>query len=103
MLHDGGFSCVGSWTNNEPRGKEPIKGHDALYRCCFCRQQVGYCKLYIRNCLINVLLEMVDLKHTSDGNKELRQSQTEKGKDDFENIKSLLWSTLNPFNCTTDK
>ena len=46
---------------------------------------------------------MVDLKHTSDGNKELRQSQTEKGKDDFENIKSLLRSTLNPFNCTTDK
>ena len=57
----------------------------------------------MRNQLANFSLELVDLKHTIDGNKELRQRRTEKDKYNLENIKSLLRSTLNPFNCITDK
>ena len=57
----------------------------------------------VRNQLVNSLLELVDLKYTTDCNKKLRQSQTEKNKCDLENIKSLLQSTLNPFSCKTDK
>ena len=50
-----------------------------------------------------LILELVVLKHTTDGNKELQQSRMEKDKYDLENIKSLLRSTLNLFNCTTGK
>ena len=57
----------------------------------------------MRNKLVNSLLELVDLKHTTDGNKELRQTRTIKDKYDMENIKLLLRSTLKPFNCTTKK
>ena len=57
----------------------------------------------MRNQFVNSLLELVDLKYTTDGNKKLTQSQTEKNKYDLENIKSLLRSTLNPFSCTTNK
>ena len=51
----------------------------------------------IQNQLVNSLLELVGLKYTTNGNKELRQSRTKKDKYDLENIKSLLRST------TTDK
>ena len=57
----------------------------------------------MRNQLANFSLELADLKHTTDGNKELRQRQTEKDKYNLENIKSLFRSMLNPFSCTTDK
>ena len=57
----------------------------------------------VRNQLVNSLLELVDLKYTTDGNKKLTQSQTGKNKYDLENIKSLLRSTLNPFSCTTNE
>ena len=39
----------------------------------------------VRNQLVNSLLELTDLKHVTDGNKELRQRQTEKDKYDFKN------------------
>ena len=52
---------------------------------------------------VNSLLELVDLKHTTDGNKELRQSWEKKTNRDLENIKSLLRSTLNPFSCASNK
>ena len=58
---------------------------------------------YMRNQLVNSLLKLVDLKRTTDGNKELRQSRTEKDKYDLETIKLLLRSTLNTLSCTTDK
>ena len=57
----------------------------------------------MRNKLVNSLLELVDLNHITDCNKELRQTRTEKDKHDLENIKSLLPPTLNPFSCTTAK
>ena len=40
----------------------------------------------MRNQLVNTLLELVELKHTTDGNKEFRKSRTEKDKYDSENI-----------------
>ena len=57
----------------------------------------------IRNQVVYFLLELVDLKQKTDGNNEIRQSQAEKDKYDLINIKSLLRSTLNPFNYTTSK
>ena len=57
----------------------------------------------MKNQLLNSLLQFADLKHTTDGNKELRQSRTEKDRYDLEYIKSIPPSTLTPFSCTTDK
>ena len=59
----------------------------------------------VRNQLVNSLLELIDLKHTTDANKELQQKKArrKKNKYDFKNIKSLLRSTSNPFSCATDK
>ena len=60
-------------------------------------------KNYVTNHLVNPLLKLADLKHTTDANKEWRQSRTEKDMYDLESIKLLLRSTFNPFSCTTDK
>ena len=57
----------------------------------------------MRNHLLNSLPEFADLKHTTDGNKELQQSRTGKDRCDLEYIKSLPRSTLTPFSCATDK
>ena len=57
----------------------------------------------IRSQLVYFLLELVDLKQKTDGINEIRQSQAEKDKYDLVNIKSLLRSTLNPFNYATSK
>ena len=57
----------------------------------------------VRNQQVNSLLKLIDVKYTTDANKELRQSSTEKDKYDFKNVKSLIRSTLNPFSCTTEK
>ena len=57
----------------------------------------------VRNQVVNSLLELINLKHTNDGNKVLRESRTKKDKYDFKTIKSLLRSKINQFSCTTDK
>ena len=44
----------------------------------------------MRNQLVNSLLKLVYLIHATDGNKELRQSRTEKDKYVLENINSLI-------------
>ena len=44
----------------------------------------------VRNQLVNSVLELINLKHTTDASNELRQSWTEKEKYDFKNVKSLL-------------
>ena len=63
---------------------------------------MGYYKLHEKS-VSKFLLELVDLKHTTDDNKKSRQSQTEKHKYDLKNIKLLLRSTLNLLNCATEK
>ena len=49
---------------------------------------------YMINQLLNSLLKLAGLNHTTDGNTELRQSRTEKYIFDLESIKLLLRSTL---------
>ena len=44
----------------------------------------------MRSQLVNPLLKLVDLKHATDGNKKLQQSQTEKDKCDLDDIKQVI-------------
>ena len=44
----------------------------------------------MRSQLVNPLLKSVDLKHATDGNKKLQQSQTEKDKCDLDDIKQVI-------------
>ena len=44
----------------------------------------------LRSQLVNPLLKLVDLKHATDGNKKLQQSQTEKDKCDLDDIKQVI-------------
>ena len=113
MLHNGGFSVNRTGNSFSHVGvdmaleqtinaeaKSRLKGIMAYVDVAVNRWVVTNS---MRNKLVNSLLELVDLRYITDGNKELRQSRTEKDKYDLENIKSLLRSTLNPFNCTTEK
>ena len=115
MLHNGGFSVNRTGNSFSRFGvdmvlEEKIKAEAKSRLKCI----MAYADIVsainrwvvtnsVRNQLVNSLLELVDLKYTTDCNKKLRQSQTEKNKCDLENIKSLLQSTLNPFSCKTDK
>ena len=115
MLHNGGFSVNRTGNSFSRFGvdmvlEEKIKAEAKSRLKCI----MAYADIVsainrwvvtnsVRNQLVNSLLDLVDSKYTTDGNKKLRQSQTEKNKYDLENIKSLLRSTLNPFSCKTDK
>ena len=115
MLHNGGFSVNRTGNSFSRFGvdmvlEEKIKAEAKSRLKCI----MAYADIVsainrwvvtnsVRNQLVNSLLDLVDSKYTTDGNKKLRQSQTEKNKCDLENIKSLLQSTLNPFSCKTDK
>ena len=45
----------------------------------------------MRSQLVNPLLKLVELKHATDGNKKLQQSQTEKDKCDLDDIKQVIF------------